>query len=127
MSPDRNKPLSAGGHAVLADRIFDGRAWHAEAAVLIRDGRIVGLGPSAEVPPDWPLTHLPAGAFLTPGFIDLQVNGGGGILLNDQPTAEGMRAIARAHRRYGTTACLPTLITDSREKMRKAIAAARST
>jgi len=47
-------------------------------------------------------------------------------LLNDQPTADGMRAIARAHRRYGTTACLPTLITDTREQMRSAIAAARS-
>src|SRR6185436_17950822 len=57
---------------------------------------------------------------------DLQVNGGGGVLLNDQPTADGMRAIARAHRRYGTTACLPTLISDTREQMRAAIAAARS-
>jgi N-acetylglucosamine-6-phosphate deacetylase len=56
----------------------------------------------------------------------LQVNGGGGVLLNDQPTAEGMRAIAQAHRRFGTTACLPTLITDTREQMRTAIAAARS-
>jgi N-acetylglucosamine-6-phosphate deacetylase len=54
------------------------------------------------------------------------VNGGGGVLLNDQPTADGMRAIAGAHRRYGTTACLPTLITDTREQMRSAIAAARS-
>ena len=71
-----------------------------------------------EVPPDWPQTRLPAGAFLAPGFIDLQVNGGGGVLLNDRPTADGMRAIARAHRRFGTTACLPTLITDTREQMR---------
>src|SRR5688572_29975222 len=127
MSPDRNNPSTAGAHAVLADRIFDGRGWHPEAAVLIRDGRIVGLGSWGEVPPDWPQTRLPAGAFLAPGFIDLQVNGGGGVLLNDQPTADGMRAIARAHRRYGTTACLPTLITDTREQMRSAIEAARST
>ena len=73
-----------------------------------------------------PQTHLQAGAFLAPGFIDLQVNGGGGVLLNDSPTADGIRAIARAHRRYGTTACLPTLITDTREQMRSATAAARS-
>ena len=126
MSPGRNNPSIADGHAVLADRVFDGHGWHAEAAVLIRDGRIVGLGPWGEVPSDWPQTRLPAGAFLAPGFIDLQVNGGGGVLLNDQPTADGMRAIARAHRRYGTTACLPTLITDTREQMRAAIAAARS-
>ena len=60
------------------------------------------------------------------GFIDLQVNGGGGILLNDQPTPDAMRAIAQAHRRYGTTSCLPTLITDTRAKAIAAIAAAKS-
>jgi N-acetylglucosamine-6-phosphate deacetylase len=109
----------------MADRVFDGHKWHSEAAVLIRHGRVVEISQS-EVPPDWPRTRLPRGVFLAPGFIDLQVNGGGGVLLNEQPTAEGMRAIARAHRRYGTTACLPTLITDTRERMRTAIAAARS-
>ena len=127
MSRGRSNPSVTAGHAVLADRVFDGHRWHTEAAVMIRDGRIVGLGGWGKVPPDWPQKRLPAGAFLAPGFIDLQVNGGGGVLLNDQPTADGMRAIARAHRRYGTTACLPTLITDTREQMRTAIAAARST
>lgn len=126
MSRDRNNPSITDGHAVLADRVFDGQRWHAEAAVLIREGRVVGIGTGGEVPSDWPQTRLPAGAFLAPGFIDLQVNGGGGVLLNDQPTADGMRAIARAHRRFGTTACLPTLITDTRERMRAAVAAARS-
>ena len=126
MSRGRNNPSITAGQAVLADRFFDGHGWHIEAALLIRDGRIVGLGTLGEVPPDWPQTRLPAGAFVAPGFIDLQVNGGGGVLLNDQPTADGMRAIARAHRRFGTTACLPTLITDARERVRIAIAAARS-
>ena len=59
---------------------------------------------------------MPPRTMLAPGFIDLQVNGGGGILLNDQPTPDAMRAIAQAHRRYGTTSCLPTLITDTRAK-----------
>ncbi len=126
MSPSRNNISIADEHAVLADRVFDGHRWHAKAAVLVRDGRLVGLASWGEVPPVWPQTRLPAGAFLTPGFTDLQVNGGGGVLLNDQPTADGMRAIARAHRRYGTTACLPTLITDTWEQMRTAVAAARS-
>src|SRR5437016_13870530 len=126
MTPDRNNPSSAAAHAVLAQRVFDGHRWHIEAAVLIRNERIVGLAPWSEVPSDWPQTRLPGGAFLAPGFIDLQVNGGGGVLLNDQPTAEGMRAIARVHRRYGTTACLPTLITDTRGQMHAAIAAARA-
>ncbi len=54
---------------------------------------------------------------LAPGFIDVQVNGGGGVLFNDEPTVEGIAAIAAAHRRYGTTGLLPTLITDTRERM----------
>jgi len=126
MSLSPSNPSTVGGHAIQADRVFDGERWHGEAAVLVRDGRIVGVGSAGEVPASWPQTRLPAGAFVAPGFIDLQVNGGGGVLLNDQPTVVGMRAIARAHRRYGTTACLPTLITDTREQLRTAIAAARS-
>jgi N-acetylglucosamine-6-phosphate deacetylase len=126
MSPAANNPSSAGGLAILAEQIFDGHGWHANAAVLIREGRIAGIGSAGDIPADWRQTRLSAGTFLAPGFIDLQVNGGGGILLNDKPTADGMRAIVRAHRRYGTTGCLPTLISDTRERMQSAIAAARS-
>jgi N-acetylglucosamine-6-phosphate deacetylase len=125
MSLSRNQPSIPSRHAVLADRVFDGRRWHARAAVLVEDGRITGLAARAEVPPDWPQTRLPAGAVLAPGFIDLQVNGGAGVLLNDEPSADGLRAIARTHRRFGTTACLPTLISDTRERMRAAMGAAR--
>jgi N-acetylglucosamine-6-phosphate deacetylase len=106
--------------------VFDGRRWHRDAAVLIEDGRIAGLPPQSEVPDHWPQQRLPAGAVLAPGFIDLQVNGGGGILLNDDPSVEAMHAIACAHRRYGVTACLPTLITDKRQQTQAAIAAART-
>ena len=123
MSQDRP---NAEGHAIIADRVFDGRGWHRSAAVMVQDGRIAGLASPGEIPSDWPQSRVPAGVFVTAGFVDLQVNGGGGVLLNDQLTPDGMRAIARAHRRYGTTACLPTLITDTREHMRSAIAAARS-
>lgn len=112
-------------HAILADRVFDGRSWHRHAAVLIEQGRIRGLAAWGDVPSDWPQHRLPANSILAPGFIDLQVNGGGGVLLNDDPTPEVMLAIARAHRRFGTTACLPTLITDTREQTQAAIAAAR--
>ncbi|WP_068030519.1 N-acetylglucosamine-6-phosphate deacetylase [Rhodoplanes sp. Z2-YC6860] len=126
MSLDPNHPGTPPQHALLARRIFDGTRWHDDAAVLIRDGLVAGVRRSGEVPGDWPQQNLPAGTIVAPGFIDLQVNGGGGVLLNDQPTADGMRAIARAHRRFGTTGCLPTLITDTRERMADAIAAARS-
>lgn len=112
--------------AVCAERIFDGRWWHGNAGVLIEGGCIRGLGPSGTIPAGYRERRLPAGAFLAPGFVDLQVNGGGGVLFNDGPTPEALRAIARAHRRFGTTSFLPTLITDTREKTRAAIAAARA-
>ena len=126
MRPHQDAVTFHGPHAVLGHRIFDGRCWRNDAAVLIENGRIRGLAAWGEVPDGWPQRRLPSGALLAPGFIDLQVNGGGGTLLNDNPTAQGMRAIARAHRRYGTTACLPTLITDSRSQTQAAIAAARA-
>src|SRR3546814_2808370 len=62
---------------------------------------------------------------LVPGFIDLQVNGGGGVMLNDKPTVAGLRTICTAHARFGTTALLPTLITDTRETTAAVIAAGR--
>jgi N-acetylglucosamine-6-phosphate deacetylase len=55
------------------------------------------------------------GRQLFPGFIDVQVNGGGGVLFNDAPTVEGLRTIAAAHLRFGTTGFLPTLISDNLE------------
>ncbi|HEX3651385.1 MAG TPA: N-acetylglucosamine-6-phosphate deacetylase [Rhizomicrobium sp.] len=111
--------------AVLAERIFDGSHWHQRAAVLIDDRRVLELCAAGAVPPDCETRTLPAGAILAPGFIDLQVNGGGGVLLNDNPAPEAMRAIAKAHRRFGTTALLPTFITDTREKTIAVITAAK--
>jgi N-acetylglucosamine-6-phosphate deacetylase len=69
---------------------------------------------------------LPEGAILAPGFIDVQANGGGGFLFNETPTIEAACAIAAAHRRFGTTSLLPTVITDRREVMEQAAAAART-
>lgn len=125
MTLDQSPAARAGRLAILSDRIFDGRQWHSGAAVLIEDGRVRGLAARGETE-GWPQRQLPGGTILAPGFIDLQVNGGGGVLLNDDPSPEAMRAIARAHRRFGTTACLPTLITDTREQTQAAIAAART-
>ncbi len=61
------------------------------------------------------------GGWLMPGFVDTQVNGGGGVLLNDHPTVEGMAAIASAHRVYGTTALMPTLISDTPATIARAL------
>ena len=67
-----------------------------------------------------------AGALLVPGFLDTQVNGGGGALFNDAPTVETLRTIGRAHRRFGTTGFLPTLISDDLSVIAAAIDAVRS-
>ena len=64
-----------------------------------------------------------ADVWLAPGFVDIQVNGGGDVLFNDAPTPDAIRAIVAAHRRLGTTALLPTLISDSNDKMVAALAA----
>src|SRR5205807_8493422 len=112
--------------AISADRIFDGYRWHNDAVILIDRGAVQGIAPRDQSASDLPIEFMPSGSMLAPGFIDLQVNGGGGILLNDEPTPEAMRAIARAHRRYGTTSCLPTLISDTCAKAVAAIAAAKS-
>jgi N-acetylglucosamine-6-phosphate deacetylase len=107
-------------YAVAADHVFDGAALHDDCAVVIEGGDVAQLMPRAEVSPSIPVHELPAGAWLAPGFVDVQVNGGGDVLFNDQPTPAGIAAIAAAHRRFGTTGLLPTLISDTREKMRAA-------
>jgi N-acetylglucosamine-6-phosphate deacetylase len=97
---------------------------HESAAVIMHGTRIAEVVPRGDVPRTISVRVLPEGAWLAPGFIDLQVNGGGDVLFNDQPTLEGVCAIAAAHRKLGTTGLLPTLITDSDEKMRLALHAA---
>jgi N-acetylglucosamine-6-phosphate deacetylase len=111
---------------VAADHIFDGTAVRSDAAVLIEGEDIVGVVPLAELPQATPIFNLPAGAWLAPGFIDVQVNGGGDVLFNDSPTPQAIATIARAHRRSGTTGLLPTFITDAAEKMSAAIAAVQA-
>jgi N-acetylglucosamine-6-phosphate deacetylase len=96
----------------------------ANRALLIADGTIADIVPDDKVPADARLTTLASGT-LAAGFIDLQVNGGGGVLFNDAPTVETVAAIGRAHRVFGTTGYLPTFITGAREDMVRAITAVR--
>ncbi len=110
-------------HAVAADHVFDGVVLHRDAAVIIEGARIVGLAPRSAASASMATRDLPDGAWLAPGFIDVQVNGGGDVLFNDEPTVAGIRAIAAAHRKFGTTALLPTFITDTPEKTKTAVAA----
>src|SRR3981081_4649665 len=125
MGPQPAEQARTPKSAISADRIFDGYRWHNDAVILIDHEVVQGIAPRDQTTGDWHIEAMPPGTMLAPGFIDLQVNGGGGILLNDEPTPDAMRAIARAHRRYGTTSCLPTLISDPRAKATAAIAAAK--
>jgi N-acetylglucosamine-6-phosphate deacetylase len=91
-------------------RVLTQEGFRAGRCVVIEDGRIAAVLPAGDCPPGVPKRVLEGD--LLPGFIDLQVNGGGGVLFNDHPTVEGIAAIGAAHRRFGTTGFLPTLISD---------------
>jgi N-acetylglucosamine-6-phosphate deacetylase len=106
--------------AVSADHVFDGTMLRHDCAVVIKDSRIRAIMRRNELPAAIPPRRLPTGAWLVPGFIDTQVNGGGDVLFNDDPSPRGIAAIAAAHRCFGTTAMLPTLLSDTPEKMRAA-------
>ncbi|MET0308099.1 MAG: N-acetylglucosamine-6-phosphate deacetylase [Sphingomonas sp.] len=108
--------------AFVNGRILLAEGFRDDVAVLVEDGRIAAIVPAGEVPAD-AVRHDLAGRMLVPGFIDTQVNGGGGVLFNDSPTVEGIAAIGAAHRRFGTTGFLPTLISDDLSVIRRAVAA----
>ncbi len=110
--------------AIETTHLFDGEAMLGHRTVLIEHGLIAAV---LTHPPAGITAHaLPPGTVLAPGFIDLQVNGGAGVLFNDAPSVEGLRSIAAAHLRDGTTAILPTLISGERPVIRQAIAAVRA-
>jgi N-acetylglucosamine-6-phosphate deacetylase len=113
----------SGLYAIAADHVFDGAVVRERTAVVMDGARILDLVPTTDLPRTTSIRAMPEGAWLAPGFIDLQVNGGGDVLFNDQPSAQSARTIAAAHRRRGTTGLLPTLISDSAEKMRLALEA----
>ncbi len=110
--------------ALVNGRVLTSHGLQSGFAVLVDDGRISGLALPSDPRVRKARRHDLGGNCLLPGFIDCQVNGGGGVLFNDTPTVEGIRAIAAAHRPFGTTSLLPTLISDDREVMRRAVEAA---
>ncbi len=107
--------------ALLPSRVLTPGGFRTDWCVVVEDGRIAGAMPAADCPSGIGKQQLDGD--LLPGFIDLQVNGGGGVLFNGCPTVDGIAAIAAAHRRFGTTGFLPTLISDDLEIVATAIAA----
>lgn len=106
---------------VRAPVIFDGEAEHAASALKIEGGRVAAILAQSSIPAGASIRSFEG--MIAPGFVDLQVNGGGGVMLNDDPSVEAIEKICAAHRPFGTTSLLPTLITDTREKTKAAIAA----
>ncbi|WP_274626667.1 N-acetylglucosamine-6-phosphate deacetylase [Arvimicrobium flavum] len=105
---------SADRLAISGARIFDGEGWHDDAALLVGSGMVEAIVPQSGIKPGWQRVDLDGG-MLVPGFVDLQVNGGGGVMLNDRQDVEAIRTICAAHAPFGTTALLVTLITDTPE------------
>jgi N-acetylglucosamine-6-phosphate deacetylase len=108
--------------ALINARVLTSDGWREDVAVIVADGRICDMPASGRIATGCGIRDL-RGLTLLPGFIDCQVNGGGGVLFNDRPDVDGIRAIGAAHRKSGTTGFLPTLISDSVDKMRTALAA----
>ncbi len=107
-------------YAISGAAIFDGQTWHQGRSVLVDAGTVAALLPADDLPADIETFDLDGG-MLVPGFVDLQVNGGGGVLFNEAPDAGAIARICQAHFAFGTTALLPTLITDTREVTRAAL------
>ena len=108
--------------ALTGARIFDGDDWHEGHALVVRDGLVEAILPTGAIPSDIRIVDT-GGGMLAPGFLDLQVNGGGGVMLNDHPDVASIETICKAHAPFGTTALLPTLITDTPAITAAAVAA----
>ena len=111
--------------ALVNGRVLTDRGFESGLAVLIEDGRIALVATAQDVLRQATRSHDLHGATLLPGFIDCQVNGGGGVLFNNATDVDALRTIGAAHRRFGTTGFLPTLISDDAAVMESAIAATR--
>ena len=114
--------MSAPRKAYVGAKIHDGRALLYDHALVCGSSALFAVLPNDAVPADCPKEHL-GGGLITPGFVDLQVNGGGGVMFNEDQSVGTLRTIAEAHAATGTAALLPTLITDTPERTRAAIGA----
>jgi N-acetylglucosamine-6-phosphate deacetylase len=107
--------------ALIADTIFDGVEWHPRSALIVEGGKCANIVAESNLPGD--VEPVETGAILAPGFVDLQVNGGDGVMFNDAPDVETIARVSRAHARLGTTAMLATIVTDRPEVAQRFVAA----
>ncbi|PHZ84805.1 N-acetylglucosamine-6-phosphate deacetylase [Paremcibacter congregatus] len=98
----------------IADHIFDGETLRQDVPVTVSDGRIVAFEGCAGA------EEIRLHGMLAPGFVDVQVNGGGGYLFNNAPDLETLKVMGAAHAAFGTTGFMPTLVTDDIAVMQQA-------
>lgn len=106
--------------ALIGADVFDGARLHKDKALVLDGACLHAIAAISDVPSDCKRIDMNGGTLL-PGFVDLQVNGGGGVMFNDEPSLEGLAVIAQAHLKTGTRAFLPTLITDTPDRTRAAV------
>lgn len=111
--------------AISVPAIFDGEKMLADHCVIVREKQVAKLLPAGQCPAGIPRLTLDTG-ILAPGLIDLQVNGGGGQMFNNDPSSATIATMRAAHRAFGTTAMLPTLMSDTPQKLCAGIAAIRT-
>ena len=104
--------------AITGSKLFNGKKFIEHKALLIDDQHIAGIVNEDAIPTDFQVKKLDGG-ILSPGFIDLQVNGGGGKLFNNSPDKESLNTIISAHQYFGTTSIMPTVISDSLNILQK--------
>lgn len=109
--------------AFINAEIFTGFSVLKDHVLIVKDDRIDSILPESDFVPAEETIIDCQNRRLTPGFIDLQVNGGGGVLFNDSPTVSGIQSILNAHHPYGTVALLPTLISDGLSVITQAMSA----
>ena len=98
--------------ALIGAQLFSGKEFFDNRALLIDGENIIDIINEHDVPKNFEIQKL-NGGILSPGFIDLQVNGGGGKLFNNSPDKESLNTIIEAHQHFGTTSIMPTVISDS--------------
>ena len=106
--------------ALLGSQIFCGERFYDDHALLVDGKSIVDIVDKNNTPDNFNKIELDQG-ILAPGFIDLQVNGGGGVLFNNSPNKESLNTIIKAHQFFGTTSVMPTVISDSLEVLEQCI------
>lgn len=114
-------PTQGDTSVIDAAIVFDGEEFLPQHCVILRGRDVEAVLPREQCPVDPPWIRLGSGT-LAPGLVDLQVNGGGGTLLNNEPTPGGVATIVAAHRARGTTTLLPTVMSDTADVQRAAVA-----